>query len=112
MGQLDQVGTMARRLRELDVTNDGGLRLILQALLEPTTQVVDAGWDASQQWTARVQVPPSVVFRAMISAVLLDLVHDDQQRQHADTDGLAKQHDVLHRYLRAAGIEPEVVEKL
>jgi hypothetical protein len=93
---------MSRRLRELDVTNEGGLRLIIGALLEPTTQMVDAGWDACSLSRA-----PIISYKAMLRAVLLDMIHDAQDRQHADTDGLAKQHDVLHRYLRAAGIEPE-----
>lgn len=109
MGQGDPVGTMSRRLRELNVTNEGGLRLIIGALLEPTTQMVDAGWDEHQRLGSCVS-SPAAYYRAMLKAVLLDMVHDDQQRQHADTNGLAAQHDVLHQYLRAAGIEPEVVE--
>jgi hypothetical protein len=99
MGLADKPGTMGRKLRELNVTNDGGLRLIIQALLEPTTQMVDAGWDNNPG-------SPGIPYRAMLQAALKDLV--DDAAQHADTDGLAKQHDILHQYLRAAGIEPEI----
>ena len=98
MGLQDKPGEMGRKLRALGVTNDGGLRLILQALLEPTTQMVDAGWDA-----ASLARQPGASYRAMLKAALSELVDDD--KQYADTDGLAKQHAALHDYLHRAGIE-------
>ena len=101
MGLQDKPGEMGRKLRALGVTGDGGLRLIIGALLEPTTQMVDAGWDAF-----RLPVAPIDMYRAVLKTVLEDLVDDD--KQYADTDGLAKQHAMLHDYLHRAGIEPEV----
>jgi hypothetical protein len=105
MGLADKPGTMGRKLRELEVTNDGGLRLIIQALLEPSTQMVDAAW-REREILGPHGTPPVFLYQAMLRAALKDLI--DDAAQHADTDGLAKQHDILHSYLRAAGIEPEV----
>jgi hypothetical protein len=107
MGLMDEPGTMGRRLRELAVTNEGGLRLIIGALLEPTTQMVDAGWDAREAHGLIVAGTPAVTYRAMLQAALLDIIEDAKQLQHADTDGLAKQHAALHDYLHRAGIEKE-----
>jgi hypothetical protein len=100
MGLQDKPGEMGRKLRALGVTNDGGLRLIIGALLEPTTQMVDAAWDSF-----RLPVAPFDMYRAVLKAVLEELADDD--KQYADTDGLAKQHAMLHDYLHRAGIEEE-----
>lgn len=101
MGLQDKPGEMGRKLRALAVTSEGGLRLILGALLEPTTQMVDAGWNEAQAFSGLRR--PAAIFRSMVKAALLELVDDD--KQYADTDGLAKQHAALHDYLHRAGIE-------
>ena len=103
MGLQDKPGEMGRKLRALAVTSEGGLRLILGALLEPTTQMVDAGFDARDKNGPVVGNTPSVTYKAMLRSALADLVDDD--KQYADTDGLAKQHAALHDYLHRAGIE-------
>ena len=99
---------MARKLLRLGVTDGNGLRLIIEALLEPTTQMVDAAWDLCES-QAGEDVPahmvPTALYRAMLRAALLDLI--DDSKQYADTDGLAKQHAMLHDYLHRAGIEED-----
>jgi hypothetical protein len=103
MGLQDKPGEMGRKLRALEITSEGGLRLILAALLEPTTQMTDAAWDHSEEWEGYRPLPPVELYRAMLKAALAELVDDD--KQYADTDGLAKQHAALHDYLHRAGIE-------
>ena len=106
MGLQDKPGEMGRKLRALGVTGEGGLRLIIGALLEPTTQMTEAAWDYATQMDWIDVHPPALLYRAMLQAALTELVDDD--KQYADTDGLAKQHAMLHDYLHRAGIEPEV----
>ena len=107
MGMQDKLGSMAQRLRALNITNEGGLRLILNTLLEPSTQMVDAGWAEDESWHRNNgrAAPPPIAFRAMVRSALSELI--DDEAQHADTDGLAIQHARLHDYLHRAGIEKE-----